>query len=44
VTEAPETDFGETQKTYIQGAFDLSHHGRHRVRLKTEATAAVKTF
>jgi hypothetical protein len=44
VTEAPETDFGETQKTCIQGAFDLSHHGRHRVRLKTEATAAVKTF
>jgi hypothetical protein len=44
VTEAPETDFGETQKTCIQGAFDLSHQGRDRVRLKTEATAAVKNL
>jgi len=33
VTEAPETDFGETQKTCIQVAFDLSLQGRHRVRL-----------
>jgi len=36
VTEAPETDFGETQKTCIQVAFDLSLQGRHRVRLKNQ--------
>lgn len=44
MTGAPETNFGETQKTCIQGAFDLSHRGKHRVRLKTKATAAVKNL